>query len=86
MKDLPPLFLSYLPILLPVVLISCVSLLKVLGSQGFELGVLAPQWKIKTIVFFLFGEPNIAMALAALVSVILLVRQKTIIKKMKSRP
>ena len=76
-KDLPPLFLSYLPILLPVVLISCISLLKVLGSQGFELGVLAPSMENQNYRFLSFlGEPNIAMALAALVSVILLVRQK----------
>ena len=76
-KDLPPLFLSYLPILLPVVLISCISLLKVLGSQGFELGALAPSMENQNYRFLSFlGEPNIAMALAALVSVILLVRQK----------
>ena len=41
-KDLPPLFLSYLPIILPVVLISFISLLKVLGGQGVDLGSLAP--------------------------------------------
>ena len=41
-KELPPLLLSYLPILLPVVLISFISLLKVLGQQGMELGVLTP--------------------------------------------
>ena len=53
-KYLPPLFLSYLPILLPVVLISCISLLKVLGSQGFELGVLAPSMENQNYRFLSF--------------------------------
>ena len=47
-KELPPLVLSYLPILLPVVLNSLISLLKVLGSQGMDLGAMAPS----------LGNPN----------------------------
>ena len=75
--ELPPLFLSYLPILLPVFLISCISLLKVLGGQGMDLGALAPQMENLTFrILSFFGEPNIAMSLAALVSVILLARQE----------
>jgi GntP family gluconate:H+ symporter len=75
-NELPPLFLSYLPILLPVVLISMISLLKVLGGQGIDLGAMAPTMENPNFrILSFFGEPNIAMALAALVSVILLVRQ-----------
>lgn len=76
-NELPPLFLSYLPILLPVVLISCISLLKVLGGQGVELGSLAPVMdNVNFRILSFFGEPNIAMSLAALVSIFLLIRQE----------
>ena len=75
-KDLPPLFLSYLPILLPVVLISLISLLKVLGGQGLELGALTPSLENANFRILSFlGEPNVAMSLAALVSFYLLIRQ-----------
>ena len=37
LNQLPPLFQSYLPIVLPVLLISSVSIIKVLYSQGLEL-------------------------------------------------
>jgi GntP family gluconate:H+ symporter len=75
-NELPPLFLSYLPILLPVALISMISLLKVLGGQGIDLGAMAPTMENPNFrILSFFGEPNIAMALAALVSVILLARQ-----------
>ena len=69
LKDLPPLVQSYLPVLLPVFLISAVSLVKVLDFperiQGNELF---------QILSFL-GDPNVAMSLAALVSIFLLVNQ-----------
>ena len=59
LKDLPPLFLSYLPIILPVVLISFISLLKVLGSQGVELGFLTPELENENFRLLSFlGEPN----------------------------
>ena len=76
LNELPPLFLSYLPILLPVVLISFVSCLKVLEVQGFDLGRFSPLQENPTFrVLSFLGEPNIAMSLAALVSVFLLIRQ-----------
>jgi GntP family gluconate:H+ symporter len=76
LDDLPPLFLSYLPILLPVLLISFVSCLKVLEVQGFDLGRFSPIQENPTFrVLSFLGEPNIAMSLAALVSVFLLIRQ-----------
>ena len=79
-KDLPPLLLSYLPILLPVVLISFISLLKVLGQQGVELGVLSPTIENANFRILSFlGEPNIAMALAALSSIVLLLRQENLL-------
>ena len=79
-KDLPPLLLSYLPILLPVVLISFISLLKVLGQQGVELGVLTPAIENANFRILSFlGEPNIAMALAALSSIVLLLRQQNLL-------
>ena len=81
-KDLPPLFLSYLPIILPVVLISFISLLKVLGGQDVDLGSLAPVMENANFrVLSFLGEPNVAMALAALVSVILLIRQENFTKE-----
>ena len=78
-NELPPLFLSYLPILLPVVLISLISLLKVLGGQGVALGLLTPvMGNANFRILSFLGEPNIAMTLAAIFSVILLVRQENL--------
>ena len=80
LKDLPPLFLSYLPIILPVVLISFISLLKVLGSQGVELGFLTPELENENFRLLSFlGEPNIAMSFAALSSIWLLIRQHNLL-------
>jgi GntP family gluconate:H+ symporter len=76
-KELPPLLLSYIPILLPVILISCISILKVLEGQGVELGFLAAVMENTNFrVLSFLGEPNMAMAMAALVSILLLIRQK----------
>ena len=80
LQELPPLFLSYLPILLPVILISCVSLLKVLGGEGMNLGFLAPSLENPNFRILSFlGDPNIAMTLAAMVSIFLVVRQKQVV-------
>ena len=69
LNDLPPLVQSYVPVLLPVFLISAVSLVKVLDpSQKIQGG------ELFQILSFL-GDPNIAMSLAALVSIFLLVNQ-----------
>lgn len=75
-EELPPLFFSYLPILFPILLISSISLFKVLAAEGYELGVFEPTgennlWRVLSFL----GEPNMAMCLSALVSLWLLVGQ-----------
>ena len=84
LSDLPPLFLSYLPIIFPVILISCISLLKVLGAQELDLGGLAPVMENPNFRILSFlGEPNVAMSIAAILSVILLIRQESSTGKAK---
>ena len=79
LQELPPLFLSYLPILLPVILISCVSL-KSFGRRGNESRVSCSEFgESKFSNPFLLGDPNIAMTLAAMVSIFLVVRQKQVV-------
>ena len=77
LSELPPLVFSYLPILLPVVLITLVSLLKLLEELGVNLFFLRATLDngIFRILSF-FGDPNIAMSIAALVSALLLVSQE----------
>ena len=61
-SDLPNLFLSALPIALPVILISLVSVLKLVAAES-----------VSGVVWFryleFFGSPNIAMLLAAVIAV-----------------
>ena len=68
-EDLPPLFFSILPIILPVLLISSLSILKVITRQNpdttFQESI-AKSDLFQTLTFL--GEPNIAMALAAIFS------------------
>ena len=64
-SELPSVYLSFLPIALPVILISGVSLIKVSALQDHNL--------FSVLVFM--GEPNVAMTLAALSSVYILVQQ-----------
>ena len=75
-SELPPLVLSYLPIAIPVIMISSVSFIKVLGGEGVALGPFTPHSgnPVFSLLSF-FGEPNVAMCLASLVSVFLLIRQ-----------
>ena len=77
LSELPSVVFSYLPILLPVVLITLVSLLKLLEELGVNLVFLRATLDngIFRILSF-FGDPNIAMSIAALVSVLLLVNQE----------
>ena len=68
-EDLPSLFLSILPIILPVVLISTLSIIKVTILQDVDRGFQESFTKstlFQTLTFL--GEPNIAMALAAIFS------------------
>lgn len=69
LNQLPPLFQSYLPIVLPVLLISSVSIIKVLYSQGLELDLDSFFYRILSFC----GDPNIAMSIAALISIVLLI-------------
>ena len=73
--DLPPLFYCYLPILLPVLFISSISILKVLGANEINLLNWSPNGgNLTTRILTFCGEPNIAMSIAALISVLLLIR------------
>ena len=69
-SELPNLFLSALPIALPVVLISLVSILNLIGDKSVTDAV----W-FRYLEFF--GSPNIAMLLAALFAIYTLAAQIT---------
>lgn len=75
-EELPSIFLSFLPIILPVVLIATTSVLRVLDSQGVNLGFVSPHSSnfCFSLLSFL-GEPNIAMSLAAISSVYILIQE-----------
>lgn len=75
-EELPSIFLSFLPIVLPIILISAVSLINLLTAQGFNLGVISPNsGNLCFSLLSFFGEPNIAMSLAALSSAYILINQ-----------
>jgi GntP family gluconate:H+ symporter len=68
-EDLPSLFLSILPIILPVVLISTLSIIKVTILQDADTAFQESFTKSTLFQALTFlGEPNIAMALAAIFS------------------
>lgn len=75
-EDLPSVFLSFLPIALPVVLISGLSILNLVKMHYTNFGGLDSGLGI---VFFsvlsFLGEPNMAMALAAVSSIYILLKQ-----------
>ena len=77
-EDLPPLFFSILPIILPVLLISSLSILKVIIRQNpdttFQESI-AKSDLFQTLTFL--GEPNIAMALAAIFSFLCCLKKST---------
>ena len=74
--ELPSTWLSFCPIVLPVVLISSVSLLKILDlkSSGSDSQQIFDLETLFAILSF-FGDPNIAMFLAAIVSLFILAKQ-----------
>jgi GntP family gluconate:H+ symporter len=75
-EELPSIFLSFLPIVLPVVLIASVSFVGVLHSQGVNLGFISPNSSnLCFSILSFFGEPNIAMSLAAASSIYILIQQ-----------
>ncbi len=67
-KDLPPVFLSFLPIVVPLLLITVKSLINLFDSEGT--GILAR-------IFYFPGDPVFALATGVLLGLILL-REKTI--------
>ena len=75
-EDLPSVFLSFLPIALPVVLISGLSILNLVRMHYTNFGGLDSDWGVGFYsVLSFFAEPNMAMALAAVSSVYILLKQ-----------
>ena len=75
-EDLPPLFLSALPIAFPVVLISTVSVLKLLMKTAEEGSALATEGYLAFFEYLaFFGSPNVAMTVAAGVAIFTLAQQ-----------
>ena len=68
--QLPPLWISLLPVLLPVILISANTVTKALAEGGVES---LQQWVGVTA---LLGNPNLALLLSAAIAMFLLVRQR----------
>ncbi len=67
-KELPPVFLSFLPIVVPLLLITVKSLLNLIDKDGSSL---------LSNIFFLPGDPVIALSIGALFS-LFLIRKKTV--------
>ncbi len=75
-SDLPSICLSFMPILLPVFLISTFSLVKILGNLGFDTAIFNHDGNnYLYLILSFFGEPNVAMFLAALISIYILLSQ-----------
>ncbi len=75
-EDLPPLFLSALPIAFPVVLISTVSVLKLMMKTPGEGSALASEGYLAFFEYLaFFGSPNVAMTMAAGVAIFTLAQQ-----------
>ncbi len=69
-EQLPPLSLSLLPIVLPVLLISASTVVSMLSSTGVALGRSFVQWS------GLVGDSNFALLLSAIIAIALLYRQR----------
>ncbi|MGE4550368.1 MAG: SLC13 family permease [Opitutales bacterium] len=68
-EELPPLLLSSLPIALPVIIISAVSVLKLLMKSAGQGSSLASENFLSFFEYLaFFGEPNVAMTLAAAIA------------------
>ena len=78
-EDLPSVFLSFLPIALPVVLISGLSILNLVRMHYTNFGGLDSDLGVGFYsVLSFFAEPNMAMALAAVSSVYILLKQSVL--------
>ena len=74
--ELPPLFFSFLPIALPVILISLVSILEFLMKTTEEGSIFKSDGYLSFFEYLsFFGNPNIAMSCAAGISIWLLGKQ-----------
>ncbi|MBG28968.1 MAG: hypothetical protein CMI31_03045 [Opitutae bacterium] len=77
-SELPPLILAALPIALPVLIISSVSVLKLLMKSADEASPLATEGFLDFFEYLaFFGNPNVAMTLAAAVALYTLSREIT---------
>ncbi len=75
-EELPPLFLSALPIAFPVVVISAVSVLKLMMKSAEEGSALASEGYLAFFEYLSFvGSPNVAMTVAAAAAIYTLVKQ-----------
>lgn len=80
-KDLPGLFISTLPILLPILLITGNTITKMIfGGQSADL---SPFNKSLTTIFSTIGDANIALAISALVALHLLWKRIKDVSKFK---
>lgn len=70
LPDAPSLFLSVLPIALPVVLLAAKTI-----AQGMGIGGDGWQARLMSIIVFL-GDKNLALVLAAIVALVMLIRQR----------
>ncbi len=74
-KDLPPIWLAVLPVILPVFLIAGATVVDTV-LKGIPSSEVSPWMDSLKSFFHLFGNKNIAMAIAAFLSILMLVRQK----------
>lgn len=74
-KDLPPIWLSVLPVFLPVFLIAGATVIDTM-LKGVPSSEISPLMARLDAFFELFGNKNIAMAIAAFISILMLVRQR----------
>lgn len=73
--DLPPLWLSLLPVLLPVVLIGAHTVTKSIVDKASGGNV---SWQPAADLFAILGNPNMALFISAVIAMVLLVRQRHI--------
>ena len=74
-RDLPPLWLSLLPVLLPVVLIGAHTVTKSIVGKELSGNV---SWQPAADLFSILGNPNMALFISAVIALFLLVWQRRI--------